>query len=677
MPNHLAGQRSAYLRQHQDNPVDWYPWGSEPFERATAEGKPILVSIGYSSCHWCHVMEHESFEDPDVARLMNENLVCIKVDREERPDVDQIYMEAVMRLTGSGGWPLNAFCTPDGRPFFGGTYFAPTGAYGRPSWKEIVLAMVRAYREEPDQVEAQAERILEILRARPSPGNLQRPGRDELHEFTLELLRRADRAHGGFGGAPKFPTPTNLEGLLLAQHLRVASAGCLEQVVLTLKRMARGGIYDQLGGGFHRYSVDERWLVPHFEKMLYDQGQLLRVYAEAYRQTRDPELAWPLEETVAYLEREMRSDEGAFYSSQDADSEGEEGRYYVWTPDQVSEVLGEEEGARFCEAYGVLPGGNFEHSEASVLSHVLAGERGRFAPQRAKLLDVRSRRTAPETDTKQITSWIAYVISGLATAAAAFDRGDWVRIAARATNFVLERLTDETGRLFRVGYGTTVKIPAFLDDHASLLMALLDLDRAGAPDRVMEPAIRVAEAIRDRFYDPEARDLFFVPSDTRDLVLRPRSDVDGATPSAAGLATLGLARLGTLTGRADLREVAEAVLATWDRAARQVPTQFPTLLRAGALLDSGPGVALVLGDTGDPRTVGLAARARQVLCPEDAVVVVPPGAPPTWLDPTWLQGREAINEQPTAYVCRGEVCSLPTTDPGEIRLPAETRPPRV
>jgi uncharacterized protein YyaL (SSP411 family) len=668
MPNQLARETSAYLRQHRDNPVDWCAWGREAFERARRENRPVLVSIGYSACHWCHVMERESFEDPETARLMNENLVCIKVDREERPDVDQIYMETVMRLTGSGGWPLNVFCTPDGRPFFGGTYFPPQSAHGRPSWSEVVIAVSRAYRETPDQVVDQAQRILDVLGAGPVAGGIRRPGRDELHAFTVELMRRADRAQGGFGGAPKFPTPTNLEALLLAQHLRVGSAGSLEHVVLTLRRMARGGIYDQLGGGFHRYSVDDRWLVPHFEKMLYDQGQLLRVYAEAYRQTQDAELSWPVDETIAYLVREMQSGEGGFYASQDADTEGEEGRTYVWTPDQIQEALGADEGARFCEAYGIVPGGNFERSGASVLSHGLAGERKRLAPQRAKLLEVRRRRTSPERDEKQITAWIAYTISGIAMAASAFRRPDWVPIAARAADSLLDRMMRE-GQLFRVRYQESARIPAFLDDHAALLVALLDLHRAGGADRLIEEAIRLAEAIGNRFYDAEGGDLFFVASDACDLVLRPRSDMDGATPSAAGLATLGLVRLSALCGRTDLREIAEAVLSTWERAARELPPQFPTLLRAGALLDAGMGVAVILGDPEIPDTAALAQRARELLSPEDAVVVLRPGEPPRWIDPAWLEGREALHGQPTAYICRGTACSLPATNPDEIQVP--------
>jgi hypothetical protein len=531
-----------------------------------------------------------------------------------------------------------------------------------------VESVARIYRESPDRVEEQAQRVLEALRQRPDAGSARPPGREELRAFTVELMSRADAAHGGFGSAPKFPTPTNLEAVLLARSLGIAAPGAFDHAIFTLRRMARGGIYDQLGGGFHRYSVDEAWLVPHFEKMLYDQGQLLRVYAEAHRQARDAELAWPVEETVAFLEREMESPEGGYHASQDADSEGEEGRYYVWRPEEIREVLGEEEGERFCAAYGVHLGGNLERTGRSVLSHALAGERSRFAQARAKLLRAREARVRPATDTKSIAAWIGYTISGLAAAGAALDRPAWVERAARTADFVLARLVDAEGRLLRVGYDDGGRIPGFLDDHAAMLVALLDLHRAGGPDRAVEAALRIAEEIRARFYDPDARDLFFASADSRDLVVRPLSDLDGATPSGAGLATLGLVRLASLAGRRDLLEVAESVLSTWARAAGAVPLQFPTLLRAGALLEAGPCVALVVGEPEDPRSIALARRAREIVGPEDAVVVAAPGKAPAWLDRAWLEGREGA-AAPVAHVCRGAACSLPATDPAELALP--------
>ena len=669
MANRLAGETSAYLRQHAHNPVDWYPWGDEAWERARREDKPVLVSIGYSSCHWCHVMERESFEDPNVARLMSDSLVAIKVDREERPDVDQIYMEAVQRMTGSGGWPLNMFCTPDGRPFMGGTYFPPRRMHGRPSFAEVVLAVARAWRDQREEVDKAAAEVLASLGARPEVTAPDPAGKESLSLLVRQMMARADRRWGGFGAAPKFPTATNLEAVLAAAQLGVARGDAREHLVFSLEQMARGGIFDQLGGGFHRYSTDERWLVPHFEKMLYDNGQLLRVYAEAYRQTGDEKLRWPVEETVGWLEREMRDPAGGFYASQDADSEGEEGRFFVWSPDDVRAVLGPELGDEFCAAYGVEPGGNFEHSGKSVLAHGLAGDRPRFAEARAKLFAARAARVAPATDRKNVCSWIGYAISGLALAGSAFERTEWVGAAARAADFALSRLSDRGRVLLRIYEAGEAKIPAFLDDHAALLCALLDLFRAGGGERYLDSALVVAEELRARFFDTRTRELFFTPGGDPTLVMRLSSDSDGATPAASGLAVLGLLRLASLTGRADFAEIADAVLEREGPVASRAPLYLPTLTRAAALREAEPGVAIVLGPPGDARTQALAARARALLGPEDAVVVVTPGAPPAWLASEWLEGRDVRNGAPTAYLCRGRVCSLPANDPRELRLP--------
>jgi hypothetical protein len=669
MPNRLAGETSVYLQQHRDNPVDWYPWGEEAWERARSEDRPVLVSIGYSSCHWCHVMEHESFCDDAVAAVMNSKLVCIKVDREERPDVDQIYMDTIVRLTGQGGWPLNVFCTPDARPFFGGTYFPPQPAHGRPSWTQIVDAVARSYAEQRDDMTKQAEQILQALEARPELSTTGAPGADTLTAFCADVMARADAAHGGFGAAPKFPTPTNLEAILLGATRHASTAGALEHVVFSLKRMARGGIYDQLGGGFHRYSTDARWLVPHFEKMLYDQGQLLRVYAEAHRQTGDADLAWPVAETIAYLAREMRSPEGGFYASQDADSEGEEGKFYVWDRAEVEAVIGAEQGTPFCEAYGVVPGGSFERTGKSVLEHALAGERPRFASARAELYAARTRRIPPLTDPKQIAAWISYAVGGIATAAAEFERGDWLELACEAADFVLEHMRDPTHGLLRIYDQGRASVPAFLDDHGALLCALLDLQRAGADDHFMTAALEIADAIRDRFFDRDRGDVFLSRAGDATLILRPASDSDGATPAANGLATLGLVRIGELCEREDLLQVADAVLATQGPLAQRVPAATPTLLRAAALREWGLGVALVLGARDDERTQALARRARALLSSESAVVLAAPEQPPAWLGRGWLEGRTQTDGAPTAYLCRGRVCSLPATTPDTLTLP--------
>ena len=669
MANRLAGETSAYLLQHAENPVDWYPWGPEAWALARETDRPVLVSIGYSSCHWCHVMEHESFEDESIAQLMNERVVSIKVDREERPDVDQIYMDSVVQLQGSGGWPLNVFCMPDGRPFWGGTYFPPQQRSNMPGWPQVVEGIAELWRSDRERVTEQAVQLVDLVGAE-APRASALPGVDALHALCTSLMRNADSTHGGFGAAPKFPTPTNLEAILLASDQGCALAGARDHVLLTCKRMARGGIFDQLGGGFHRYSTDARWLVPHFEKMLYDQGQLLRVYAETYRQTGDEELRWPVEETLGWLEREMRSPGGGWFASQDADSEGEEGRFYVWNRFEIEGVLGPEQGPEFCDAYGVTAGGTFERTGRSVLEHGMAGSREGFAPQREKLLRARTRRIAPATDPKHVTSWMAYAIAGVATAAAAFERDDWLARAAEAADFVLRELSHEAG-LYRVWDARGAKIPAFLDDHAAWLCALLDLHRAGAEDRFAAAAVDVAAAIRTHFFEEDGRRLFFASGRDPALPLRPASDSDGATPAAVGLAALGLVRAGTLSGRDDLLDVARAALEMQGEIVRQAPAALPTLLRAAALLERGPAVAVVVGEPADERTRALARAARRGVSSEEMVLVLPPGsaAPrPQWLDPAWLEGRVDV-DVPTAWPCRGRVCGLPATSADALTWP--------
>jgi uncharacterized protein YyaL (SSP411 family) len=669
VPNRLAAESSLYLRQHGDNPVDWYPWGDEAWERARDLDRPVLVSIGYSSCHWCHVMERECFEDPDVARLMNQHLVCIKVDREERPDVDQIHMEAVVRLTGQGGWPLNMFCTPDGRPFHGGTYFPPERRYGRPSWPEVVVAVARAYREQRDEVEDMAGRLLEALRAPLDTGPGGSPRRATLAALCRKLQQRADTRFGGFGEAPKFPTPTNLEAVIAARHMGLSDGGAFEQLLFTLRAMARGGIFDQLGGGFHRYSTDARWLVPHFEKMLYDNGQLLRVYAGALRLTGDPELRAPIAETVGWLEREMLGPHGELWASQDADSEGEEGRFFVWSPAEIEAVLGPEATPAFLAAYGVTAEGNFEQSGRSVLALAPDAERAAFAEARARLLAARDARVPPGTDRKAIAAWLGYAIGGLAAAGSACDEPSWIALARRVADFALTRLSRKGAELLRIWDGERARIPAFLDDHAALLVGLLDLHRASGEPACIEAALHLAEAIRDGFWDPAARDLFFARRADAGLALRPGSDSDGATPAAAGLAVLGLVRLASLCGRADLEQIARAVIETHAALASQVPLHLPTLVRAAALADFGSGVGVVIGAPDDPRSEALARRARALLGPDDAVVIAPPGSPPPWLAREWLEGRSALDGVPTAYLCRGTSCSLPARTADELALP--------
>ncbi len=673
--NRLGDETSAYLLQHADNPVHWWGWRPEAFEQARREQKPVLVSIGYSACHWCHVMAHESFEDESTAAIMNERFVNVKVDREERPDVDQIMMDTAVKLTGHGGWPLTVFCHPDGRPFYAGTYYPDEPRHGMPSFKQVLAAIDDAWRNRRDEIDHSAEQIVEALGAR-LPGEAAAPaGPGHVVAAARELMKLADRYNGGFGEqGPKFPTPTNLELLLASLDFlpeNEAHDAC-DHVARTCAEMSRRGLYDHLGGGFHRYCVDPAWAIPHFEKMLYDQGLLLRVYAETWRRLQGPaDLVWPMRETAAYLAREMTPEEGGFFASQDADSEGVEGRYYVWTPEQTESVLGAG-AADFDAAYGVTPMGNFE-GRTTHLQDMARGEREDHAAARAALLAERTKRIAPATDTKRVAAWNGFTISGLARAGSLLADPTMLAQADAAARFVLDRMVDDDGRLHRVFNQGRASVPAFLDDHAAMLEACLELHRAGAGPRYLEAALHFAEQIADRFFDGEAGDLFFTPSDGEPLAHRPRSDHDGATPAASGQAVLGLLRLAGLSGWQQFARIADRVIDAHGVELERAPHAFPTLVRGVALRARGLSVAVIVGDPSDGRTEALAVRARRVLLPEDGVIVSPPGAEaPRGLDPSWLAGREQQGGEPTAYVCRGTTCSLPVTDP-DLLEPLEGR----
>jgi len=664
--NRLANETSLYLRQHMHNPVDWHPWGEEALAAARAAEKPLLVSIGYSACHWCHVMERESFEDPETAALMNELFVCVKVDREERPDVDQIYMDTVVRLTGHGGWPLTVFCAPDGRPFYAGTYFPPEPRHGLPSFRQLLTAIDRTWREQRARVDDTARQILAALAERPRGVASAPPGAATVAAAAGALLESADREHGGFGSGPKFPTPTNLALLLAACDVLPAdeAQSALDFLRFTCGEMARRGLWDHLGGGFHRYCVDGHWGVPHFEKMLYDQGQLLRTYTEVWRRSgeRDDDLAWPVRETAAWLRREMTGPEGGLYGSQDADSEGHEGRFYVWTPAEVEAVLGHDRAAAFCRAYAVTPAGNFEGT--NVLWDLARGPRSDFAAERAELFAARTKRVPPATDTKRVLGWNALAISGLAYAGSVLDDPAPLADAVSAADFVRARLAAPGGRWWRVFAEGQAKVPAFLDDLAAWLAALLDLHRATGDPALPALALSVAEQIQTRFFDPDENDLFLTPADGERLAHRPRSDHDGATPHSSGLATLGLLRAAALAGRDDLQRTAERVLRTHAFVLERAPAAYPTLARAALVAERGLACAVVVGEPDDPRTRALALRARRSLAPDDAVLVAAPGAAaPAGVDPSWLAGRGPVAGAPAAYVCRGVECSLPLTTP--------------
>jgi len=680
-PNRLGAETSPYLRQHAHNPVDWYPWGEEALARAREEDRPILLSVGYSACHWCHVMERESFENEEIARLMNERFVNIKVDREERPDLDEIYMVAVQAMTGSGGWPMTVFLTPDQRPFYGGTYFPPTDRYGRPGFPKVLRAVADFYGQHPDQVEQQASRLTEALRQNAA----LRGGEAEL---SFELIDRAcrafganfDSAHGGFGQAPKFPASMSL-ALLLRQHRRTGDPEALEMVETSLKKMAAGGIYDQLGGGFHRYSVDERWLIPHFEKMLYDNALLTWVYLEAYQLTGDAHYRQVVEETLEYTLRELAHPGGGFCAAQDADSEGEEGRYFAWDPEEVAEALGPERARLFNRYYGVSEEGNFEQGK-SVL-HLAAPAAGvarllgvevetlerEVAEGRRQLLALRQGRVAPGLDDKVIVSWNGLMISALARAGQILGEGRYVRAAAGAAEFILERMGGAEGLRHSYAGGQAV-LEAYQDDYASLINGLVDLYEATFDRRWLRAARQHCAAMLERFWDPEQGGFFFTSAGAAPLIARTKSPYDNPIPSGNALGALALLRLGELTGQGELRDRAEQVLRLFAGQMRQLPGASAQMLCALDFFLSESCQVAVVG----PGAESLLGAARSSFLPAKVLLGLAVGDDP-WAaaaDLPLLEGKVPAH-RPAAYVCRNQTCSSPV-DEGDA-LNAMLAPP--
>jgi uncharacterized protein len=652
MPNRLAQETSPYLLQHRDNPVDWYPWGSDALDRAREEDLPILLSVGYSACHWCHVMERESFEDPETAAYMNEHFVNVKVDREERPDVDAIYMEAVQAISGHGGWPMTVFLDPDGVPFYGGTYFPPDESRGMPSFRMVMEAVVHAFETQREEIREKApatRRSLGAIGAVEPREEL--PGPDDLEGAVQRLLAAADRRNGGFGSAPKFPPASSLE-LLLAR----GETGVVE---LTLDGMLAGGIYDQLGGGFSRYSVDPIWLVPHFEKMLYDNALLARAYLHGWQQLGHERYRRVCEETLDWMLREMRGSEGGFYSALDADSEGEEGRFYVWTPAQIREVLGDEAGA-VIEHYGVREEGNFEGSNVLHLAGgAAAPEPPGLAAAREKLLVARADRVRPGLDDKRLASWNALAIAALADAGAVLGREDYLDAGRTCAEFVLTQLRDDGGNLLRTYKDGRAHLNAYLEDHAFLLEGLLALYEATFEPRWFEAAQALAETTIERFGDPERGGFYSTSSDHEELIARRKEVGDHPIPSGNSSAAMGLLRLAALTGERRYAEWAEGVFALFGKPAIEHPDAFAHLLRALDFhLSPSREVALV----GDDLTE-LAAVVRERYRPG----IVLAGGSGESEDPPLLASRTAIDGRPAAYVCENFSCQLPVTDPGELR----------
>jgi len=673
MPNRLINETSPYLLQHAHNPVDWYAWGSEALQRALSEDKPILLSIGYSSCHWCHVMERESFENEAIARLMNEDFVCVKVDREEHPDVDHVFMQAVQAMTGSGGWPLTVFLTPQGEPFYGGTYFPPQDARGLPGFPRVLQTVADAYRDRrPAVIDAAQQLVSSVNRMTEIQPAVQALDTDVLDEAYRALAASFHLTNGGFGLAPKFPQPMTLE-FLLHSHRRIADAQALNMVDLTLGRMAAGGIYDQVGGGFHRYSTDAHWLVPHFEKMLYDNALLSRLYLHAYQATGNPRYRRIAEETLDYVLREMTDANGGFYSAQDADTEGEEGRYYVWTVADIIDVLGREDGQLIAQYLGATEGGNFEGRN---VLHVPSNAqdfaaRAAISPEqlhatversRPKLLAARELRVRPGRDDKVLTSWNGMMLQSLAEAASILEREDYRRAAVNSASFLLQEMRQGDVLMHSYGQGRA-RIPGYLDDYALLIGGLLAVHQASFDQRWLEEAVSLADAMLLRFWDTEAEGLFYdTATDHSTLFVRPREIVDSVKPCGGSAAADVLLRLAVITGDTRYEKRAVAALSSLrDRMAGH-PLGFGNWLCALDFHLSQPREIAVVGAYDHPDTQALLRVVHSRYSPNNVLVGVEPGQSPA-PRAALLQDRTILDGSPTAYVCHHYTCQAPTTDP--------------
>lgn len=665
-PNRLIDETSPYLLQHAHNPVAWYPWGEEAFSRARDEDKPVFLSIGYSACHWCHVMERESFENESIAAILNREFIAIKVDREERPDVDSIYMKAVQMMTGHGGWPMSMFLTPSGSPFFGGTYFPPEDRYGAPAFPHLLEQIANAWRAHRDAIERSAVEMREaIATAVAVPRGVDAPSHEALGAIARTITGSFDRINGGFGGAPKFPPAMTLEFLL--QLTSWTGAPDLADVLTTtLTRMARGGIYDQIGGGFHRYSVDARWLVPHFEKMLYDNALLARVYLHAWQWSRDPLFARTARETLDFVAREMMAPEGGFYSTLDADSEGEEGKFYVWSRVEILEALGDEEGRAFCALFDVTDSGNWEGKtilnvprspDEIARDFGLTPERlGEIAAcGKCQLYGIRSKRVRPARDEKVLAGWNGWMLAAFAEAAIAFDSETYRDVVRRNAGFLLDSLVRD-GSLLRSWKDGRARIPAMLEDYTGVAWGLVSAFEATQTMRYLEAARALMLTVLARFEDTSDGSLFDTPDDHETLIARPKDLFDNATPAGNSVAIDVLQKLALYFDEPRYRDAAERIFrAVWPLA-RQHPSGFGFFLgTAGWILGEGREVVF----TGDGAVRDGLLRAFGETHLSHRVVVASPSSLPL------MAGRDPARA--AAYVCRGSVCDEPTDDPVRLR----------
>ncbi|BEQ14486.1 thioredoxin domain-containing protein [Desulfoferula mesophila] len=681
MENRLAQQKSPYLLQHAHNPVAWQPWDRQALELAKAEDKPIFLSIGYATCHWCHVMAHESFEDPEVAELLNREYVPIKVDREERPDLDGVYMAVCQTLTGRGGWPLSVWLTPDGKPFYAGTYFPKTTRQGMPGFIPVLQELARRWKS-PERVKmlSASQEIIKALKgaAQGQGGNLGLKTLQQAHEGLAGIY---DSRFGGFGQAPKFPSPHHLT-FLLRWHLRAPQDQALAMVEKTLTEMWRGGMFDQVGGGFHRYSVDARWLVPHFEKMLYDQAMLTMAYVETHQLTGEAEHARAAREVLDYVLRDMTAPEGGFYSAEDADSEGEEGLFYVWTPAQVREVLGPELGERFCRVYNISEAGNFEHGRS--IAHLALGWdelaqaegvavealRQEMAEARAKLFAAREKRVHPLKDDKVITSWNGLMIAALAQAGAALGESAYLEAARRAAAFVEQYLVGTDGRLARRWRQGHLTGPGYLDDYALYIWGLLELHQAGQDPRHLERALELTELAGRLFWDDEGGGYFYTPADGEALIFRDKEIYDGALPSGNSVMAGNLLRLGRLVARPELEDRAEDLLNAFAGTVERMPMGYTQLMNALDFAQGHTQEVVVVGRAGEPDTKAMLEKFHTSFGPRRVILFRPVGQDEPLVESLapYSAAMEMVGGAATAYVCANYACLAPVNDPADLEL---------
>src|ERR671912_469232 len=676
MANRLAKETSPYLLQHKDNPVDWYPWGEEALKRAREEDKPVLLSVGYSACHWCHVMERESFEDDETARMMNEHFVNIKVDREERPDIDSIYMSAVQALTHHGGWPMTVFMTPDGAPFYGGTYFPPVPSRGMPSFKQLLVSLADAYENRRDEVMQSAESVREYLQA-ATGASAPTTGLSEelLDNAATSLLGQLDNRFGGFDGAPKFPQAMNLE-VLLRYYKRTGDRAARAGVEHTCRQMANGGIYDQLGGGFARYSVDEYWLVPHFEKMLYDNALLARLYLEAYQVSGDDFFRRIAEETLDYVARDMTDPEGGFYSAEDADSEGEEGKFYVWTPGEIEAALEPDDAKLAMRFWDITERGNFEGKnilnvprppEAVAAEFDISAEElwRRIEAIRERLFAEREKRVRPGRDEKVLAAWNGLMLRAFALAASVTGCEEYRRVAEKNASFLLEKLAAD-GRLRRSYKDGQARFNGYLEDYACVADGLLALYEATFERRWLREAASLADAILELFWEEAEGAFYDTAVDHEELVTRPRDLYDNATPSGNSVAVDVLLKLSVLLDREDYQERAETVLENLSGGIAQIPGVFGRLLSALDFYLSTPYEVVIIGDREAPGTKALLETVYSSYLPNKVVAGRSEGDEEAMRLVPLLADRSMRGGEATAYVCVNYACQSPTTEPAEL-----------